>query len=286
MGRNYTIYLRVSTEEQAVEGYSLQAMLERCEHYIQSQEESQLIKVYEDRGVSGSVDPSKRPALGQLLNDLKSKKVIFDTILVWKLDRLSRSLRDTLNLEYIFRKANVTLESVTERIDTSSPSGKMFFATIASFGEFEAAQIGERTFNAMRSKVAEIPLGGRPPIGYRLRNNNLLIDLAQAEVVQKIFRRFLEIRNYSKVANTLNNKNIYTAQGKYWNHKSIKRVLSNPIYIGKVAWNKRRGRLKCSNPVEKWVVKEGRHKAIISARIFDKAQSIIYQNNAQEARNA
>lgn len=282
MGRKYVIYQRVSTEEQANEGFSLPAMLERCEYYIKSQEGSQLVKVYEDRGLSGSVDPSKRPALSQLLADLKGKKVIFDAVLIWKLDRLSRSLRDTLNLEHMLRKANVALESVTEKIDTSSPSGKMFFATIASFGEFEAAQIGERTFNAMRLKVAEIPLGGCPPVGYKLRDKDLVIEAAQAEAVQKIFRKFLETKNYSKVANFLNNKGIYTARGKSWSHKSVRRVLSNPVYVGKVAWNKRKGRLKCSNPVEKWVVKDGRHEAIVSARVFGKAQDIIYQNGARE----
>jgi len=277
MSRKYVIYQRVSTEEQAAEGYSLKAMRERCEHYIQSQEDAELVKIYEDAGYSGTLEPSKRPALSQLLTDLKSKKVAFDTVLIWKLDRLSRSLRDTMNLEHILRKANVTLESVTERVDTSSPSGKMFFATIASFGEFESAQIGERTFNAMRSKVAEIPLGGNPPIGYRRHNKNLIVDMKQAEAVRKIFRKFLEVKNYSKVASFLNNRNICTAQGKIWNHKSIRRVLSNPTYAGSIAWNKRKGRLRCSNPLEKWIVKEGRHEAIVSKRVFDKVQNILYQ---------
>ncbi len=281
MGRKYVIYQRVSTEEQANEGYSLAAMRERSEHYIKSQEDSQLIKVYEDRGVSGSVDPSKRPALSQLLSDLKGKKVVPDVVLVWKLDRLSRSLRDTLNLEHILRKANVALESVTERIDTSSPSGKMFFATIASFGEFEAAQIGERTFNAMRSKVAEIPLGGSPGIGYRLRRKNLVVDVKQAETVREIFTQFLRLKNYSKVADFLNSKNIYTVRGKLWNHKSIKRVLTNPTYVGRTAWNKRSGKLKCSNPKEKWIVKEGQHEPIVSVEIFEKVQKIISRNEAR-----
>ena len=178
-----------------------------------------------------------------------------------------------MNLEHILRKANVALESVTESINSATPSGKMLFATIASFGEFEAAQIGERTFNAMRSKVAEIPLGGSPPIGYRLRKKNLIVDIKHSEIVKEIFNKFLKIKNYSKVAAFLNEKNMYTAREKLWNHKSIKRVLSSPLYIGKIAWNKRSGKLKCSNPKEKWIIKDGQHEPIVSMEIFEKVFS-------------
>ena len=275
MGRKYVVYQRVSTEEQAEKGYSLEAMLEKSQHYIQSQEDAKLIKVYEDRGYSGTLDPAKRPALNQLLNDIKDRSIDFDTVLVWKLDRLSRSCISTLTVERLLRLANKTLESVTERIDTSTASGKMFFNTIASFAEFESAQIGERTWNTMSSKVGQIHLGGKAPIGYRLKDDKLVVDKETVNVVETIFRRFLRVKNYSKVAEYLNRKKIYTSYGKEWCHKKIKRILTNPVYTGLCVWGKRRGKLGSVNPISKWIIKGYIFEPIISKQTYQKIQHIV-----------
>ena len=153
----------------------------------------------------------------------------------------------------------------------------MFFATIASFSEFESAQNGDRTFTAMSSKVAEIPLGGKLPVGYKLREKNIIVDSEQAEKVKIIFQKYLKIKKYSGVADYLNKNIIYTSQGKLWNHKSVKYVLSNPIYSGKVAWGKRKGRLRYPNPMDKWIIKDGQHEKIISVALYNRVQEIIHQ---------
>ena len=275
MGRKYVIYQRVSTDEQAERGYSLEAMLEKCKHYIQSQEDAKLVKIFEDRGFSGTTDPVKRPALNQLLSEVKDKIVDFDTVLVWKLDRLSRSIRDTLNCEYLLRKHNVALESVTERIDTSTASGKMFFNTIASFAEFESAQIGERTWNTMSSKVGQIHLGGKATIGYKLIGNKLMIDRKTSEIVETIFRRFIKVKNYSKVAEYLNKKGMHTSCGKPFSHKKVKRIIVNPVYTGATVWNKRQDKLGRSNPDVKWIKSPNTHSPIITEKLFRRAQELI-----------
>jgi site-specific DNA recombinase len=278
--KKYVIYQRVSTEEQKQKGYSLEAMNEKCQHYIKSQDSAVFVKVYEDAGFSGSLPPSKRPGIKQLLEDMKAERDMFDAILVWKLDRLSRSLRDTLNLEFSFSKFNKSLESVTERLDTSTASGRMFFNTIASFAEFESAQTRERTFNAMASKVGQKHLGGVSPIGYRLEKGKYVIAPEEALVVQKIFKAYLRRRSLLSTANEMNNKRILTRNNKLWSHTRIKEVLINPVYIGIVAWHKtdrHRGRLS----VSKWIFSDGKtHEAIIGDRVFNTVQKLIRRHHA------
>jgi len=273
MERRYVIYQRVSTEEQAEKGYSLEAMLEKCEYYIKSQENAILIKVYEDKGYSGTLPPSKRPALNQLLSELEDKNINF--VLLWKLDRVSRSMRDTLNIEYLLRKSNIALESVTERIDTSTASGKMFFNTIASFAEFESAQIGERTRNAMSSKATQRYLGGRVPLGYRLVKDKFVIDLKTSHIVETIFKKFLIFKNYSRVATYLNKKGLRTSYDASWSHKKIQRIIINPAYCGARCWGRRNRKMWRNNPVEKWLIRNNSHKPIVSQGMFRRAQDIV-----------
>jgi len=273
--KKYVIYQRVSTEEQKQKGYSLEAMHEKCLHYIQAQDSALFIRAYEDAGFSGSLPPSKRPGMKQLLDDMKADKEMFDAVLVWKLDRLSRSLRDTLNLEFTFSKHNKSLESVTERLDTSTASGRMFFNTIASFAEFESAQTRERTFNAMASKVGQKHLGGVSPIGYRLENGKYAIIPEETLVVQKIFKVYLRRRSLNSTAEEMNSNKIYTKKGKLWSHTRIKEILTNPVYNGRVAWHKtdrHKGRLS----VSRWIFSNGKtHEAIIEDKIFNSVQKLV-----------
>ncbi len=273
--KKYVIYQRVSTEEQKLKGYSLDAMNEKCQHYIKSQDSAAFVRTYEDAGFSGSLPPSKRPGIKQLLENMKTERDMFDAILVWKLDRLSRSLRDTLNLEFTFSKHNKSLESVTERLDTSTAAGRMFFNTIASFAEFESAQTRERTFNAMSSKVGQKHLGGVAPIGYRLTSGHYEIVPEEAAIVQQIFKVYTRRRSLLSTANEMNEREMLTRNSKLWSHTRIKEVLINPVYIGLVAWRKtdrHKGRL----PLSKWIISGGKnHAAIIEDRAFNFVQGLI-----------
>jgi site-specific DNA recombinase len=273
--KKYVIYQRVSTEEQKQKGYSLEAMNEKCQHYIKSQDSAAFVKTYEDAGFSGSLPPSKRPGIKQLLEDIQTERDMFDAVLVWKLDRLSRSLRDTLNLEFTFSKQNKSLESVTERLDTSTASGRMFFNTIASFAEFESAQTRERTFNAMSSKVGQKHLGGVAPIGYRLIGNRFEVVPEEAEIVRQIFKVYTRRRSLLSTANEMNELKMLTRNQKLWSHTRIKEVLINPVYIGLVAWRKtdrHKGRL----PLSKWIFSnEKTHGAIIDDSIYNLTQKLI-----------
>jgi site-specific DNA recombinase len=273
--RKYVVYQRVSCEEQAEKGISLEAMLERCRHYIAAQEGAELVDVYEDAGFSGTLPPEKRPALSKLLEEVKARSGRFDTVLIWKLDRLSRSLRDTLNIAHMLSKADVSLESVTERLDTSTASGRMFFATIASFAEFEAAQTGERTRNAMAHLVAKKPLGGKPAFGYRLRRCSLVVYEQEAEVVRLIYQQFTKSKNLSKVSRYLNAAGLLSSAGKKFDHEKVKRILLNPIYCGWTVWGRRLKKYNRMNKKEQWVVKPKTHDLIISEQVYNRAQAIL-----------
>lgn len=278
MQKRYVIYQRVSTEEQVRNGYSLDAMLEKCQHYIASQENAVLAKVYEDKGYSGTLPPSKRPALEQLLNDAASRADSFDTAIVWKLDRLSRSLRDTLNIEHALMKAGKSLESVMERLDTSTAAGRMFFNTVASFAEFESAQIGERTWTTMSSLAGTKHLGGKPALGYRLKGEKFEIEPKEAEVVKLIFQKYLRLKGYNRVAKLLNDRQIFTPTGKRWSHRQIGMILTNPVYLGDLVWNRTNRRKGIVNSDERWVVKVATHEPIISRRIFTRARELMKLN--------
>jgi len=281
--KKYVIYQRVSTEEQKQKGYSLEAMHEKCMYYIKAQDGAVLIKTYEDAGFSGTLPPMKRPGMKQMLDDIKVDRSMFDTILVWKLDRLSRSLRDTLNLEFTFSKFDKSLESVTERLDTSTAAGRVFFNTIASFAEFESAQTRERTYNAMSSKVGQKHLGGVAPIGYKLENGKYEIIPTEALVVRQIFKVFLARGTFSTAAKEMNANNLYTKNKKSWSHTRIKEVLINPIYIGLTAWHKTsrlRGRLSKNH----WIfAKDKTHGAIIDDVLFNKVQKLIGKKLAKQS---
>jgi len=176
-------------------------------------------------------------------------------------------------------KQRKALESVTERLDTSTASGRMFFNTIASFAEFESAQTSERTFNAMSSKVGTKHLGGVAPIGYKLEKGAYKIVPTEVDVVRKIFELYTNRRSLNATANAMNDSGLLTRKGKKWTHVRIKEVLTNPVYVGQVAWRKTsrgKGRL----PQSCWLINSSKtHQEIISKPSFQAIQQMIKSNN-------
>ncbi len=272
--KKYVVYLRVSTLEQTREGYSMEMMLTRCKSYISLQDNSELIRVYRDDGVSGSLPPHKRPALNQLLNDLKTKKD-FTALVVWRFDRLARSTRDMLNLDHLLNKAGVSLESVMERVDTSTPGGRAFFNVISSFAEYEAGACSQRTFSTMAAKVGVIFLGGKPPLGYKRFKKKLVIDQTSKEIVETIFKSYLKCRSLNKVAKILNAKSMPTSYGRSWSHGKIKRILLNGTYAGYTLWNRKNEKMKRWNPRDKWIVIPETHEALIDEKTFNRVQKML-----------
>lgn len=184
------IYIRVSTEDQAKEGYSLEVQREYLESFTK-REGLELFKVYQDDGISGY--SAERPALKELLKAAKEKK--FDLVLVYKIDRFSRNLKDLLNLVDELSFSGIGFKSATEPFDTTTSAGKLMFQQLGSFAEFERNRIAERVFPGMVKGVQRGNWQGAryAPYGYKYNKEKKLLEIGEEEskVVKLIYTMFL-----------------------------------------------------------------------------------------------
>ena len=164
------IYTRVSSEEQ-VKGNSLSEQERKCQYFIKSKD-GDITDTYIDGGKGG--ETKERPELQRMLED--AKKGIFDAVVVYKIDRLSRSLKDFLDMKDYLTKLNVELISVSEAYDTSTPQGRLFIHMLSSFAEFEREQIKERINMGQIASMKKGNWKGSPPYGYDLKDKKLVIN--------------------------------------------------------------------------------------------------------------
>lgn len=272
------IYTRKSTEEGLdMDFNSLDAQRESAESYIQSQRHEGWVVLedrYDDGGFSGgSID---RPALKKLLVDIENKKV--DCVIVYKVDRISRSLTDFCKIMDIFETHNVSFVSVTQSFNTTSSMGRLTLNILLSFAQFEREVIGER----IRDKVAAMRkkgkfTGGMPVLGYDSStvSRQLEINEKEAELVKLIFKKFIKLRSTLLVAKELNQKGYKTKQwvtkrgvvygGNKWNKAHVYRLITNHLYIGEV--------------IHKGQYYPGEQAPIISRNIWDETQKIFKEGN-------
>lgn len=268
--KKVAIYVRVSTREQAEEGYSVGAQLEKLKLYCKSKEWI-VIDEYVDGGFSGA--STDRPALQKLIRDAYDHKM--DMILVYKLDRLSRSQKDTLYLiEEVFKKNNVDFSSMNENFDTSTPLGMAMVGILSVFAQLERSQIQERMMMGKDQRAkAGLHHGGMTPIGYDYdpHSDQLTINEYEAMQVKMIYERFLSGDNFEKIRKSM--EGAYTTKygNSYDTTKFVRRVLRNPIYMGKIR--------------NKGEIYDGQHKAIISEEIWKKAQ-VMYDMILKNGSNA
>jgi len=278
MKRRCAIYTRKSTEEGLEQAFnSLDAQREACAAYILSQahEGWELVNEhYDDGGWSGG--NMARPALQQLLSDVAGGKV--DVIVVYKVDRLTRSLADFARIVEALDKANASFVSVTQAFNTTTSMGRLTLNVLLSFAQYEREVTSER----IRDKVAAAKrkgmwMGGPVPLGYRLENRKLLIDEQDAETVRLIFRGYLELRSVGALADELAASGIRTKVRHYANGRSVGGVffsrgplallLQNPVFIGKV---QHRGELF-----------DGEHEAIIDLELWEQVQQLFATNHRE-----
>ena len=270
MIRKVAIYARVSTTNQAEEGYSIDGQIDSLEKYCEAMGWDVYSK-YIDAGFSGG--SLKRPEMANLINDVK--KGLFDTVLVYKLDRLSRNVRDTLYLiKDVFNINKIDFVSIQENIDTSSAMGTLFLTLLSAIAEFEREQIKERMQLGKlgRAKAGKSMMWGRTSYGYdyQKETGSLIINPAQSLVVKYIFERYLAGRSITKLRDDLNEK--YPKEIS-WNYRAVRGILSNPVYCG---YNQYKGQLF-----------PGEHEPIISEDVYKRTQEElkIRQRTAAEKTN-
>ncbi|GGM28296.1 recombinase RecB [Paraliobacillus quinghaiensis] len=264
------LYVRVSTEEQAKEGYSILAQIEEIENYAQSSN-MEIVMRYVDEGVSGK-NISGRPQMKRLLKDIESK--YFSTVVVYKIDRISRKSKDALEIAERCEQANVSLISLKENFDIATPMGKMVFQMMSNFSEYERNSIIERGKMGMIQRAKEGYFNGGRVLGYDSVNKRLVINEEEAHIIKLIFDYAEQELGYKAIVSRINTMGHKTKRGSDFSINTIKTILDNPIYIGKIRFNmfenwseKHR---KGKNP--NYVLVDGKHEAIIDQIQWDRVQ--------------
>jgi site-specific DNA recombinase len=262
------LYFRVSTDEQEKDGFSIEAqkaMLERkCAEWNYT-----IIKTYNDAGYSAK--NMNRPALQQLIKDSESH--LFDVVIYWRLDRLTRKSKDFHKLVEQLEHNKVGIKSATEQIDTTTAVGRFQLELSVSLAQLERETISERVFFVMEERNRKGLRNGSPaPIGYTLDNGKLIAHEEQAKLVRRIFALYIEGNGMKQIAHILTREGINGNYNSLFSGAAIKYILENPAYIGLVRWNYID---KTNKRTHKEITAESTHEAIVSNELFQQVQDEI-----------
>jgi DNA invertase Pin-like site-specific DNA recombinase len=263
------VYTRKSSDEGLDQEFnSLDAQREACVAYIASQVGLGWKLVpdrYDDGGISGGT--MQRPALQRLLQDIQDRKI--DVVVVYKIDRLTRSLGDFSKMVEIFDASSVSFVSITQQFNTTTSMGRLTLNVLLSFAQFEREVTAERIRDKIAaSKRKGMWMGGVVPLGYRVENRKLVIDPAEADTVRHLFDRYLELRSVRALSGEAirsglqgRNRSDGRAAISTFGRGNLYHLLSNPLYVGKI----RHGQ----------AIYDGEHEAIIDRDVFDRAQQLL-----------
>ena len=270
---NCAIYTRKSTEHGLdMEFNSLQNQEESCKAYILSQAFNgwEYYKTYSDGGISGGT--MERPALQSLMADIRARKI--QVVVVYKVDRLSRSIVDFHKMMQEFEKYGCNFVSITQSFDTSNSMGKLTLNMLLSFAQFEREVSAERVRDKIAaSKAKGLWMGGTPPLGYDIKEKQSVPNEQEKTLVNLIFTKYLELGNMFAAAHWLNAQGYHSKAwvpscgkprgGRPFQKSGIQRILTNPVYIGKIAH-------RAQNKTY-----QGKHEAIVPKDVWEQVQEFI-----------
>jgi site-specific DNA recombinase len=213
---------------------------------------------YDDGGISGGT--LKRPGIQQLLADIQNRRV--DIVVVYKVDRLTRSLADFARMVELFDAHGVSFVSVTQQFNTTNSMGRLTLNVLLSFAQFEREVTGERIRDKIAaSKKKGMWMGGNPPLGYEVHDRKLIIKPDDAAKARTIFTRYLELNSVRELYTDLIDRGIRSAKGHIISRGALYKMLSNPLYIGQVR--------------HKGVCYPGQHEALITLDVWQRVQQRI-----------
>ncbi|MDX1950285.1 MAG: recombinase family protein, partial [Rickettsiales bacterium] len=277
------IYTRKSNEEGLEQEFnSLDSQREAGEAYVLSQKHDGWVLMpdrYDDGGYSGG--NTERPALKRLFADIENG--LINIVVVYKIDRLSRSLVDFVKMVEFFDKHNVSFVSVTQSFNTQNSMGRLMLNVLLSFAQFEREVTAERIRDKVAaSKKKGMWMGGPVPLGYDVKNRKLIINIEEAEIVQKIFNRYLQTSSVITILRELNKAGYTTKsyvsqsnkfhKGKEFSKNTVWKILNNPVYTGKIS--------------HKGEIYEGEHQAIIDEKTWNLAQNQAQGKIANKQRTS
>jgi DNA invertase Pin-like site-specific DNA recombinase len=247
------LYTRVSTEDQAREGFSLDAQRGRLEAYARARDWD-VVATYVDDGYSGR--ETKRPAYLRLM----AERDAWDVLLVLKMDRIHRNARNFMEMMDDLRATGRDFVSATESLDTSTAMGRFVMDIIQRIAQLESEQIGERVYMGMAQKASTGPgiLGFHAPLGYRTEGGRLRLEETEARVVRTMYERCLAGDSLEDIAHDLNHGGHRTKRGTAWRPIKVFRVLHNPVYAGYLRWD--------------GLLRRGEHEPLVSVDVFNRAQ--------------
>ncbi len=266
------VYTRKSSEEGLdMEFNSLDAQREACEAYVASQKPEGWLLVadhYDDGGFSGGT--LERPALKRLLADIEDRRI--DVVVVYKIDRLSRSLMDFARLVEVFDRGGVTFVSVTQSFNTTTSMGRLTLNILLSFAQFEREVIGERIRDKFAaSRKRGMWMGGWTPLGYDVRERKLVVNDAEAIVVRRIFERFVKCGSATTLTRDLAAEGVVNKYGKPIDKGMLYKLLNNRVYVG--------------DAVHKGIAYQGEHEAIVSRALWDRVHAVLAESPRKRAGN-
>jgi len=274
--KRVALYIRVSTQEQVLEGHSIPA--QKTKGYEHAERMGyEVVEVYIDEGLSGK-STKHRPAYQQMMSDARAGN--FDLVVIWKLTRLGRNMLDILNTVEEFIKLGIELFSISENFDISTSSGKLMLQLLSSFSEFERNQISENVIMSMISLVRDQQryAGGRR-LGYVSGldddgRKQLIIEPEEAKIIQLIFAKYLGGDEYRTIATYLNRQGYQTLKKNKFSPTAVKDILQNKIYGGFIEyarylnWDTKRRKGKNPNPI----LVKGEHEPIIDEVTYQAVQ--------------
>ena len=258
------LYIRVSTDRQAKEGDSLEEQENELKKFCDYRG-FRINKIYIERGKSGG--NTNRPEYQKLVKDVENKKI--NAVIVKKIDRLSRSLLDFEALMTVMQTKDVEFISLRENFDTTTAMGKAMVRVALVFAQLEREQTSERLRDVFSFRASQgLYNGGTRPFGYTPVNKELVPYSKEKEIVELMFKSFLDFKSTSSVAKFLNDTGYRTKNGKLWDKRHLQAILQNQIYIGKVKWGDQ--------------FHQGIHQPIISDLQFQQTQA-IFRNHSKRA---
>ena len=250
------IYTRVSTEDQAKEGFSLDAQRERLEAFCKARD-WEIAATYVDDGHSGR--DVRRPAYQRMMAEREK----WDTILVIKMDRIHRNSRHFMEMMESLGEWEKDFVSATESLDTTTAMGRFVMDIIQRIAQLESEQIGERVYMGMsqKAKVGPGVLGFPAPLGYDLQEGQLRVNAKEAPIVREIFAMSLAGKTMEEIGQVLNARHILTKTGRGWAPIKVYRILHNPLYAGYLRWD--------------GVLRKAEHDALVSIATFNEVQETL-----------
>ena len=281
--QHVAIYARVSTEEQAEHGYSIEAQIDEIRRFCERNGKEVLWPPYVDRGVSGK-EMTKRLELQRLLAD--AEKGLFNEVVTWKLNRLSRKQKDLLEIVERLSRHNVSYRSCTENFETETSTGRLLFQLLGSIGEFERNTIVENVSMGLKQRARQGYHNGGQCLGYEPTldgSDKRVIQIVphEAELVRKIFDWYASGRGCRSIVNELNREGYRTKRNNTFSTCAIREIVTNPLYVGKIRygryerWSEKRRKGKSDEPI----IVDGRHEAIITEDVWERSQEIFKQRS-------